>query len=235
MNLDRPIAPDPYALLPAVPAFTLRSDDLADGQPLDPRHSADGGNLSPHLAWSGFPASTLGFAVTCFDPDAPTPAGWWHWTVLDLPPSVTWLARGAGVAGVARVAGAAGVTGAAGDAGVTGAAGDAEVAGMVGVAEVAEVVRAAAAAGDAGVAGDPGNPGADLPPGAIQLRNDAGESGYGGADPPTGDRPHRYFLAVHALDVPSLDLTAEATPTFAAFTMISHTLARAVIAPTFQR
>jgi len=172
-------APLPYDFMPAVPSFELHSDDVADGQMMTDNQvynafGMTGKNISPALSWSGFPAETKGFAVTCFDPDAPTGSGFWHWVLVDVPASVTSLPAGAGHAS-----------------------------------------------------------GSGLPAGAMHLRNDYGSRDFGGAAPPAGDPPHRYVFAVHALDVPSLELEPDTTPAVAGFNLRFRTIARAVLIPVY--
>lgn len=171
---------DPYALLPQVAGFIVTSHDVSDGVMLPKAQvsgimGAGGADISPQLSWTGFPAGTRGFAVTCYDPDAPTASGFWHWAVADLPVGTTELPA------------------------------------------------------------DAGNPDSGLlPSSAVVLRNDAGLARYVGAAPPDGHGMHRYFFVVHAVDVETLDIGADATPAVLGFTLFSHTVGRAAIVPVYE-
>jgi Raf kinase inhibitor-like YbhB/YbcL family protein len=171
------VSRNPYDDLPSVPSFEVTSTDVTHDESLPDAQvsgvlGAGGQDVSPHLRWSGAPEETRSYAVTVYDPDAPTASGFWHWAVFNIPADVTELPSGAS--------------------------------------------------------------GANMPEGAVELRNDSGNPGYVGAAPPAGHGPHHYWTVVHALDVPSLDIPAEATPAYLGFNLFSHTLARAVVVPTYE-
>jgi Raf kinase inhibitor-like YbhB/YbcL family protein len=171
-------APLPHDFLPQVPSFTVESDDVSHGEQMSESQvynsfGMSGENISPSLRWSGFPAETKSFAVTCYDPDAPTGSGFWHWLVIDIPVSVTSLPSGAGDAS------------------------------------------------------------GRLPGGAFHVRNDYGTKDFGGAAPPAGDPPHRYVIAVSALDAETLGIDSDVSPAVAGFNLRFHTIARGLLIPVF--
>ena len=93
---------DPFTGLPAAAAFTVISSDVRDGRPLPPAQLSGASGLpggqdrSPQLSWSGAPETTASYAVTVYDPDAPTGSGFWHWAIANIPANVTELPEGAG-------------------------------------------------------------------------------------------------------------------------------------------
>ena len=81
--------------------FGVTSTDIRPGATIGSKHifsgmGCTGNNLSPALRWTGVPAGTKSFAVTIYDPDAPTGSGWWHWVVYNIPATTTSLPTGAG-------------------------------------------------------------------------------------------------------------------------------------------
>lgn len=82
-------------------SLTLSSDDIEQGKFMDKKQEFNGfgctgENLSPHLSWSNAPQGTKSFALTAYDPDAPTGSGWWHWQIINMPVNVTELSMNAG-------------------------------------------------------------------------------------------------------------------------------------------
>lgn len=96
------IGNDQFARLEDVPEFTVTSNTVTQGQEWPQAQYSgamgipNGQDISPHLSWSGAPEDTKSYAVTIFDPDAPTGSGFWHWSVGNIPADVTELAENAG-------------------------------------------------------------------------------------------------------------------------------------------
>ena len=93
------------SLISAFPAFagsfTLSSQDITQGEMMDKKQEfngfgCSGQDMSPQLAWSNVPTGTKSFAVTAYDPDAPTGSGWWHWQLVNIPMTVTGVPTNAG-------------------------------------------------------------------------------------------------------------------------------------------
>lgn len=143
--------------------LTLTSLATPAGSEVAPQQLVEnlgGENLSPDLSWSGAPEGTRSFAVTCFDPDAPTGSGFWHWIAWDIPASTTSL--------------------------------------PLGVPREDSSLK--------------------------QARNDFGNVGYDGPEPPAGP-PHRYQFSVHALPVESLGADPADPHIGARFAIFSQQLA----------
>lgn len=88
--------------------FKLESPDIAPDSTIAKKFEyngfgCSGENKSPVLRWSGAPAGTKSYAVTCYDPDAPTGSGWWHWVLLNVPGDVSELKADAGNASGANL------------------------------------------------------------------------------------------------------------------------------------
>jgi Raf kinase inhibitor-like YbhB/YbcL family protein len=162
-------------------AFSLTSKSFNDGDYLALDHvlsesfgfGCDGKNISPQLSWSGAPDGTASFALTCYDPDAPTGSGFWHWVVVNIPADVTSLDAGA----------------------------------------------------------SPGK----IPSGALEVRNDTGQSAYAGPCPPEGDHPHRYIFTVHAVGEGGVQADENTTPAVVGFQLNFNTLAKATLMGLFKR
>lgn len=87
----------------AANALEITSDDIQEGHPMAKTFEfsgwgCSGGNVSPQLSWSEAPQGTKSFAITAYDPDAPTESGFWHWIVTDIPSEVTEIPQGVEVA-----------------------------------------------------------------------------------------------------------------------------------------
>jgi len=167
--------------MPLANALEIHSADIKPGARLSEQQvfkgfGCDGANISPQLAWSKAPAGTKSFAITVYDPDAPTGSGWWHWVVWNIPASVSELPGGIG-----------------------------------------------------------SKPGVKLPEGAVEGRTDFGSTGFGGACPPKGDKPHRYIFTVHALKVGKLELPENPTAALVGFTINASVLGKASLTAKYSR
>lgn len=158
--------------------FTLHSNDLSGQLTKTQEFSGfgcNGQNISPELHWADAPKGTKSFAVTVYDPDAPTGSGWWHWVVFNLPSSVTSLPA------------------------------------------------------------DFGNTSKKHSISGLQSMTDFGKTGFGGACPPKGDKAHRYYFTVHALDVERLDLDEKAPAAQVGYMINAHSIGKATLVSYYGR
>ena len=162
-------------------SLTLSSLDIAHGEFMSKAQEfngfgCSGGDLSPHLKWSGAPKGTKSFAITVYVPDAPTGSGWWHWQVVNIPVTAVEIPAGAG------------------------------------------------------------NPETNTAPiGSVQIENDFGARGFGGACPPEGHGVHHYRFTIHALSVEKLELPENASGALTGYMINGHTIESSTIESLYKR
>lgn len=162
-------------------SFTVSSNDIAQGEYMSKAHEfngfgCNGDDLSPHLKWSNAPEGTKSFAITVYDPDAPTGSGWWHWQIVNIPKNINEIKRGAGSQATNST-----------------------------------------------------------PTGSIQISNDYGIKGFGGACPPQGHGVHHYKFTVHALSVEKLTLPENASGALAGYMINANTIESSTLEALYKR
>ena len=162
-------------------SLSLGSNDIAQGEFMSKKHEfngfgCSGDDLSPHLQWSNAPEGTKSFALTVYDPDAPTGSGWWHWQIVNIPKNISELATGAGSVGKTSA-----------------------------------------------------------PQGSVNISNDYGVKGFGGACPPSGHGVHHYRFTIHALSVEKLDLPEDASGALAGYMINANTIESSSIEALYKR
>lgn len=160
--------------------FSLTSTDITAGEMMPKAQEfkgfgCTGDNTSPQLSWSGAPKGTKAFALTVYDPDAPTGSGWWHWQIVNIPATVNTLDTGAG------------------DSSQNSA-----------------------------------------PKGSLQIKNDYGVKGFGGACPPQGHGVHRYQFTIHALSK-VLELPEDPSGALTGYMVNAHSLESATLEALYKR
>jgi len=133
-----------------------------------------GKNISPQLSWSNTPKNTKSFAITIYDPDAPTGSGWWHWVMFNIPKDTNQISSNASQLGL-------------------------------------------------------------LPKGTVQSKTDFGNTGFGGACPPKGDKAHTYITTIYALDVEKINLDKNANPALVGYMINSHMIEKSSIVTYYKR
>jgi len=162
-------------------SFTLSSTDISQGEFMAKAQEfngfgCSGEDLSPQLNWSGAPKGTKSFAITAYDPDAPTGSGWWHWQIVNIPSTVTELPAGAGSTKQDHA-----------------------------------------------------------PKGSMQIKNDYGSRGFGGACPPPGHGIHHYRFTLHALSVEKLELPVDASGALTGYMINANTIESRTIEALYKR